>query len=132
MLSNDLVERPATMTAPRADAAHDDSRTAPTRCWSAQTSFRRNHFPTQVCLHGVGHVVCPVEREREMALWRIASQELVRTAVGAQSVEADLQNLWKCFARLSLRNSKYLGDLSIVLGVVSLNCFQGTRLVEIH
>ena len=30
--SNDLVERPATPTVPRTEAAHDDSRAAPTRC----------------------------------------------------------------------------------------------------
>lgn len=29
---NDLVERPATLTVPRKDAAHGGSRTAPTRC----------------------------------------------------------------------------------------------------
>ncbi len=32
MPSNDQVERPATMTAPRTDAAHHASRSAPTRC----------------------------------------------------------------------------------------------------
>jgi hypothetical protein len=31
MTSNDRVERPATMTVPRPDAAHDVSRSAPTR-----------------------------------------------------------------------------------------------------
>jgi len=32
MMSNDRVERPATLPVPRPDAAHDAPRSAPTRC----------------------------------------------------------------------------------------------------